>query len=45
MTFNERLEPHGISGAHVIELECSNAEPHDQVPQSELLNLWAALWG
>jgi hypothetical protein len=45
MTLNETLEPQRRGSTHVISLECSSAEPHDPLPQSELLNLWAALWG
>lgn len=45
LTLNVRAsEPHRSRLTHVIALECSNAEPHNQLPQSELLNLWVALW-
>jgi anti-sigma B factor antagonist len=40
MTLNE-AETSGST--HLIELTCSNAEPHEQYPSSELLNLWMAL--
>ena len=45
MTLNVRTgESHPSGLMYVIGLECSNAEPHDALPQSELLNLWVALW-
>jgi hypothetical protein len=45
MTLKVRMcEPHRSTLTHVIALECSNSEPHDPLPQSELLNLWVALW-
>lgn len=47
MTLNETktFEPRTSSSTHLIQLTCSNAEPHEQYPSSELLNLWMALSG
>jgi hypothetical protein len=42
MTLSVTSEGHLSGSTRLIELTCSNAEPHDQLPPSDLLNLWAA---
>jgi hypothetical protein len=47
LTLNDtpEAEAHRTGATKLIELTCSNAKRHDQLPHSELLNLWAALTG
>jgi hypothetical protein len=45
MTLTQTFEAQYSGSTLLIELACSNAEPHDQLPHSELLNLWATLSG